>query len=245
VFKAIIFDLYETLITHFDPNWKPPKLTMAERIGISEEHYQKHWSRLDDSWQMGQLESYEELLLELCRTAAHTPSESVIAELVLEHSRTTRIPFQNIEPAIVELVQELGLWGFRLGIITNASDMDVEMWPDCRLAPLFDVFIPSFQVGILKPDPQIFELGLRALGVNASEAIFVGDGGYDELAGATQVGLRAFWATWFLDRWPFGIRPTRFDCDEWRQFPEGEPPFPRLRTPRELLDLVSSLWILR
>ena len=92
---------------------------------------------------------------------------------------------------------------------------------------------------MLKPEPQIYERGLQALGVSAAEAIFVGDGGSNELAGATRAGLTALWATWFLDRWPQGIRPNGFKGDEWRRFPRGEAPFPRLHSPSELLDWVS------
>ena len=239
--KVIFFDFYETLITQFDPDWKPPTLSLADRLGISEEDLQKHWRRLDDDWETGRLSSYQDLLLALCRAAGHTPSESAIAELAQEGSAESSRLFEEIESATVELVQELRLRGFRLAVITNAGDMDVEPWPSCRLAPFFEVFIPSFQVGMLKPDPRIFEHGLQALGVSAHEAIFVGDGGSSELAGARRAGLTALWATWFLDRWPLGIRPGGFKGDQWRQFPQGEPPFPRLRNPLELIDWVSKV----
>ena len=238
--KAIIFDLYETLITQFDPDWKPPKLSLADRLGIGEEDFEKHSRRLVDQWQTGHISTYQDFLLALCGAAGVVPSEFVISELAVEKSRMKVIPFENIESAVVELVQELRRRGFRLGVVTNAGDMDVEPWPTCRLAQFFDVFIPSFQIGMLKPDPHMYQFGLQALGVSVREAIFVGDGGSDELSGAASVGLRAFWATWFLDRWPYGIRPGQFKGDEWRQFPGGEPPFPRLHTPLELLDLVSS-----
>ena len=238
--KAVIFDLYETLITEFDPDWKPPRLSLADRLGISEEDIQEHWTRLDDRREKGQIDSYQDLLIAVCRSAGHAPNESVIAELARERSMTSLIPFQEIESAIVELVHELSARGFRLAVITNAGDMEVAPWPSCRLAPFFEVFVPSFEVGVLKPDPRIFERGLQALGVNAGEAIFVGDGGRNELAGARRAGLAPLWATWFLDRWPPGIRPNGFKGDEWRQFPEGEPPFPRLHSPSELLDWLSN-----
>lgn len=236
-----MFDLFETLVTHFDPDWEPPTLSIAARLGISEEDYQEHWSRMDDSWDRGHLETYQDLLLALCKAAGHTPNDSVIAELTLERSLRTPRPFERIEPEIVDMVQELKLRGFRLAIVTNVGDMDLEPWPNCRLAPFFEVIIPSFQVGTLKPDPHIYERGLQALDTGSEEAIFVGDGGWDELSGAAQVGLRPFWATWFLDRWPLGIRPGKFTGDESRQFPEGEPPFPRLQTPLALLDQISNL----
>ena len=239
--KAIIFDLYETLITHFDPDWKPPKRSIADRLGVSGEDYQKHWSRMDDQWEQGEFNSYQDLLLALCEAVGHTPSEPVVAKLTEERLARTRVLHERIESSIVEMIQELRTRGYQLGVITNAGDMDVEPWPTCRLAPFFEVFIPSFQVGMLKPDPRIYEHGLQELGVSAGEAIFVGDGGRDELSGATRVGLRAFWASWFLDQWPLGIRPASFTGDEWRQIPGREPPFPHLHTPLDLLNRISSL----
>jgi putative hydrolase of the HAD superfamily len=238
--KAVIFDLYETLVTELEPDWKPPKFSIAERLGISETDFKKYAGPLRDRWDEGRLKTYKDYLLALCGSVGHTPRASVVAELTLEMATRKSIVFDSIDPGIVEMVKDLRSRGLRLCVVSNASDMDVEPWPRCELAPLFDAFIPSYQVGILKPDPRIYELGLQALGVSAEEAIFVGDGGSNELPGAARVGLRAYFATWFLDRWPPGIRQLRYANAGWHDDPEGEPPFPRLRSPRDLLDIVGS-----
>ena len=237
--KAIIFDLFETLVTHFDPNWKPPRLSIAERLDISQEDYEKHWSRLEDSQDKGHFGGYQQLLLALCKVTGRTPKLSVIAELSLERSLLALRPFERVETEIADLIQELNARGLRLALVTNVSETDLEPWANCRLAPFFEAIIPSFKFGILKPDPRIYELGFEALGVRPEEAIFIGDGGWNELSGASHVGLEALWATWFLDRWPPGIRPGKFAGDEWRQFPGGDPPYPRLRSPSDLLNWVS------
>ncbi len=238
--KAVIFDLYETLITEFDPDWQPPRLSIADRLGISNSDFQRFAGPLRDAWSAGRIETYQEFLLALCGSVGHTPRASVIAELTLEMAERKSIAFEGIESPIVELVHELRSRGLRLSVVSNAHDMDVEPWPRCKLAPFFDAFISSYEVGILKPDPRIYELGLEALGVSAEEAIFVGDGGSNELPGATAVGLNAYFATWFADRWPFSIRQMRYANAGWRDYPAGEPPFHRLRSPRELLDAVGG-----
>ena len=43
---AVLFDLYETLVTHFYPAWAPPPRSIAQRLGIDEDHFQQHWPRL-------------------------------------------------------------------------------------------------------------------------------------------------------------------------------------------------------
>ena len=232
--KAVIFDLYETLITQFDPNWKPPKMSLADRLGIEEEAFRRHWGPLATNWRKGRPYRYEEVLEAVCRSAGRAPDRRAIAELARERYESRLPPFENVEPAIVELVDALRSRGLRLGVVTNAASGDVEPWPRCRLAPRFDAFIASYRVGMLKPDPRIYECCLEALGVTAAEAVFVGDSGHeamDELDGAMRVGLRPFWATWFLDRWRPGTR----------RIPGREPPFPpfpRLRAPTDLLDVV-------
>lgn len=53
----------------------------------------------------------------------------------------------------------------------------------------------SDEVGIRKPDPEIFALTLRALGVEPSAAVHVGDDPVLDVAGARQAGLRTIQVT--------------------------------------------------
>jgi putative hydrolase of the HAD superfamily len=46
-------------------------------------------------------------------------------------------------------------------------------------------------VGVCKPHPRIFEEALRRVGVNACDAIFVGDIVRKDIVGAQRVGMRA------------------------------------------------------
>jgi epoxide hydrolase-like predicted phosphatase len=64
---------------------------------------------------------------------------------------------------------------YKTGLITNA-------WPDTRqylarqkLEDAFDVLVISSEVGVMKPEPKIYEIALSKLGVQASEAAFVDD----------------------------------------------------------------------
>jgi putative hydrolase of the HAD superfamily len=67
---------------------------------------------------------------------------------------------------------------------------------------MFDDVVFSYQVGHLKPEPEIYLLACRRLAVSPADAVFVGDGGSDELSGATGVGMRAYAARWFVRNWP-------------------------------------------
>ena len=65
-----------------------------------------------------------------------------------------------------------------------------------------DRVIISAQVGSVKPESAIYAAACEQLGRHPIDVVFVGGGGSDELAGARALGMRALWATWFLDRWP-------------------------------------------
>ena len=193
------------------------------------------------AWQAGEIGRYDEALTQLCAASGKVPDVSLLAELSNEYLGMRRRAFEAKEPEVVEMVASLKQSGLKLGIISNASDLDVALWPDCRFAPFFDDFVASYRVGLVKPDKRIYELACRRLDVRPTEVIFVGDGGSNELYGATQTGITAYWCTWFLDRWPEGIRPNGFPGDDWRQHTDRveSPPYERLARPQELLDRIT------
>jgi len=57
----------------------------------------------------------------------------------------------------------------------------------------FDAMVCSYDIGIPKPDPRIFQHTLGLLNVDASEAVMVGDSIKADIQGATNAGLEAVW----------------------------------------------------
>ncbi len=91
----------------------------------------------------------------------------------------------------VETLQELRADGYLVGLITVCTE-DVELlWPESEFAGLFDAEVFSNSVGLSKPDPRIYLHCCELLGVEPGDAVFVGDGANDELAGARRVGMEA------------------------------------------------------
>ena len=58
---------------------------------------------------------------------------------------------------------------------------------------LFDHIIESAVVGIRKPDPRIFQLGVDALGLKPEEVIVVGDSIDKDIIPAKSVGCHTVW----------------------------------------------------
>ncbi|MBQ7419607.1 MAG: HAD family hydrolase [Prevotella sp.] len=61
------------------------------------------------------------------------------------------------------------------------------------LSDCFDAVIDSAVVGVRKPDPQIFSLGVEALGLAAHEITVVGDSIKKDILPAQQVGCHTIW----------------------------------------------------
>ena len=95
---------------------------------------------------------------------------------------------------------------FILGLLTN---LDKDMSPICRklgLEPYLDFVVTSAEAGVDKPEPPIFLTALQRAGVNASEAVHVGDQYKLDIIGARGVGI----APILIDR--YDLYPEVSDC---------------------------------
>ena len=79
----------------------------------------------------------------------------------------------------------------------------------CRqfgLEPYLDFVVTSGEVGAEKPKPPIFLAALQQAGVDASEAVYVGDQYGTDVVGARGVGINPI----LIDR--YDITPEVSDC---------------------------------
>ena len=76
-------------------------------------------------------------------------------------------------PDTVEVLRRLPELGVRTAVVSNiAFDFRPAF---TAIGVRADEFVLSFEVGAVKPDPRIFEIALERLGVDANEAVMVGD----------------------------------------------------------------------
>jgi HAD superfamily hydrolase (TIGR01509 family) len=127
-----------------------------------------------------------------------------------EHER------ENLWSEPVEGVQEVVLefqrHGIFTGVISNNDGQARNQLGRHGWLELFPVIIDSQDVGVEKPDPEIFRLGLAQAGFAPGETVYVGDFAYFDFKGPEKLGLPAV----IID--PSGIRRT------W-----GMPTIPSLR----------------
>jgi putative hydrolase of the HAD superfamily len=86
--------------------------------------------------------------------------------------------------------------GFRLGAVTNRGYSGPRFHQEMRdlgLADLFEVTAVSCDIGYMKPHPRIFQYTLEAMGIEASEAVMVGDNLRADVEGPKTLGMLAIW----------------------------------------------------
>lgn len=96
-------------------------------------------------------------------------------------------PYVDVRPAF----ERLKARGLAVGIISNWDSRLVHLLTGLGFGELLDDIVSSADVGLHKPDPRIFELACRRIGVHPRDAAHVGDHHYADVLGASSVGMRA------------------------------------------------------
>lgn len=89
----------------------------------------------------------------------------------------------------VPTLERLQKGGFRLGVISNATHDLPDGLEELGLAPYFEAVTYSYELGVEKPDPRIFQTALDRMGVEPTRAAHVGDSHEADVQGARRMGL--------------------------------------------------------
>lgn len=193
--KAVIFDMYETLITHFEtPLYFGSE--MSKDMGIEEEIFIPQWRATEDSRTKGKYttdEVVEKLLKENGRY------EESILKLVMDKRIATKEDcFNHLNAQIIPMLDELKNKGIKVALISNCFSEEAKVIRKSVLFPYFDVVMLSCEQGMRKPDEAIYLKCLKELELNADECLYVGDGGGNELDTARKLNMKPLQALWYL-----------------------------------------------
>ncbi len=210
--KAVLFDFFHTL-TGFESEWSQLPST-SEYLGVDRRLWNKHLLESFPDRLTGRLKDSFAIIRALADLIDPSiPDEKVRGAVEnrvarFEHSMT------NLPASNVETLKRLKLAGKKLALVSNADVMEITAWDRSPAAPWFDSVLFSCEVGLAKPDERIYRLALERLEVEAGEAVFVGDGGSDELLGARGVGLATvMMAGVAREFWPERIESRKDQAD--------------------------------
>lgn len=107
-------------------------------------------------------------------------------------------------------------------LVSNFYGNIATVLKEFQLDGIFDTIIESAVVGVRKPDPQIFTLGVEALGMRPDEVVVVGDSMDKDIIPAGKAGCHTVW----------------FKGEGWTNDPVDESPAGRVIT--DLRQIVNS-----
>jgi putative hydrolase of the HAD superfamily len=185
-YRAVIFDLWQTLVPWDAEESRRFNTEVARAIGVEPERYLEVWltgHHLPSRNNGPAADHFRALFGEL---GVDADVDYVLA-MRRERARRVLVP----RPDAVPTLEELRRRGHLLGMISVCTQDVPQVWDDTPLGGKFDATVFSCDVGVSKPEPRIYEIVCEQLGVEPGDCLFVGDGANDELPGAERVGMTA------------------------------------------------------
>lgn len=164
--KAVIFDFFDVFRTDAYKSW-----LAANDIQHEGEYFEA--SRQQD---MGEI-TVEQFLQKLSRLQGRT--------VTLEELETNA----KLDSEVIEIAEEVKK-DYRIALLSNAPSAFIRgLFAEHNLERLFHEIVISSEVGMVKPNADIFELTLQKLRVLPSESIFIDDN-EGHVQSAQKVGIR-------------------------------------------------------
>ncbi len=222
--KAVIFDMFETLITHY----KSPLYFgahMASDAGIPAEEFLPMWRSTEDDRTIGKY-TVDQVVEDILKQK-DCYEEEIVKLIMDKRKNVTKVCFENLHSEIIPMFSELKKKGYKVGLISNCFSEEAEVIRDSVLFPYFDAVCLSYEEGIKKPDKEIYHRCVSKLGVRLDECMYVGDGGSYELETAKALSMIPAQAVWYLK-------------DGTNQPRKRMPEFMQLETPMEVIRYIEK-----
>ena len=201
-YKAIIFDVGDTLLEHYPSTaqiyaerLKYLNLVTDDLLNVISASIARASNGQIIKEQNGEARmSDEDFNIMLDKAALSCVKNLENEDYYLEKLRALPLIEQELRiiPGTVEVLRSLKEKGFRLGIVSNHRTWLPEYLRECGLAEFFETIIVSDIVGAEKPDIRIMQIALEKLGLDAASCLYVGDHPFDVLC-ARSAGMDCAW----------------------------------------------------
>lgn len=178
--KAVIWDIGGVIGRTED---RTPRAQLAEDLGVSYEYLVRlvFGGEQGTRAQLGEI-SVDELFLYVRKELNLGPDE--FPDLYDRFFAGDRVDY-----VLVDFIRSLRP-RYKTGIISNAWGDLNEMLDQWGITDVFDIIVGSGDEGILKPDPKIYKIALKRLGIKAEESAFIDDF-IENIEGAQKLGINA------------------------------------------------------
>lgn len=190
-FDAVVFDLFGTLVHEFSSaDWEGWFEGAAGALGADPILFRHEWEATSVDRQTGKLGDMEQNVRTICERVGVRPSPeraTQALELRMALYRECFVPM----PGALDTLRWLRAEGYRTAMISMCAPDTPPLWRASPLAKLVEVEVFSSEVGLRKPQPEIYLHACERLGVEPSACLYVGDGSFGELSGAAALGMHA------------------------------------------------------
>jgi putative hydrolase of the HAD superfamily len=187
-YRAVVFDFFGTLTRSVRRG--PQHAAIARTLGCDPEIVRGVLDRTFHSRARGTFGSAEATLRWVTEQAGGHPRPSQVRAAVPARVDALRADTRLRADAVSALSAIKGR-GLGTGLISDCTHELPAFLPSLPVAPLLDAQVFSVELGVCKPDPEIYLEACARLDVSPSECVYVGDGGSRELSGAAEVGMTA------------------------------------------------------
>ena len=195
---TVIFDMYDTLVQNPSDRWIDgiESIIREQSLDTSPELLLQEWSVGNAEFREsrdnpdGPFRTYYQAWRD-CFDGAFTrlglPGDAAGASRSFMGFLSRREPYPETVEAI-RTVQD----GWRTALLSNADDE--YLLPNLGLLGLeFEAVLSSEEARVYKPHPKLFRQMLDRLDVAPVQAVYVGDRQYEDVRGASGVGINAVW----------------------------------------------------
>src|SRR5689334_8934953 len=186
--RAVVFDYFGTLTRAVRQG--PAHALMARRLGCEPDQWLDLMSRTFYMRASGRLGQPVDVLHGLATVLGARPSRDTVCRVRAERVATVAAD-GPLRPDAVPVLAGLRDRGLRTALVSDCWYELPELLPELPVFPLLDTRIYSVRVGRCKPHPGLFLAACEQLGLEPADCLYVGDGGSQELTGATAVGMTA------------------------------------------------------
>ncbi len=190
-YQVVVFDLFHTIV---DPeDFRPREFRRAERVaallGIHAPAFSAYWSHTLSIRNTNRSMTVVKLVEEFLTRNKLAYDTSSLREVDHELGRFQDMALLQPRPEVVSVLRTLSNSGLKLGLLTNCDEREVREWPNSPISAFFDTACFSCDIGVEKPALRAYQLVLEKMGRRSKEAVYVGDGGNNELEGAKRAGF--------------------------------------------------------